>query len=124
MIKNIIVSALVALVVGSISGGFVAARISTPVGSDALGAAPLRGDTVTNYQNFANDLLISGAGNQALGTTTLRILSNKSTRGVCIEANATSSAQKVNVQFYSTTTGPLLGTGLDGFLGFKLGACK
>lgn len=119
MIKNIIVSALVALVVGSFAGGIVATQIQpTPV-SSTLGAAGT-GDVVTNYQNFANDLKISG--NQTLGTTTLRILSRKTTQGVCIEANATSSSQLVNIRFYATSTlGSTIG---GGYMVWAYGPCK
>lgn len=120
MIKNIIVSALVALVVGSFAGGIVAMQIQPAPVSESLGAAGT-GDTTTNYQNFANDVRISG--NAALGTTTLRLLSRKLTQGACIETNATSSGQLINLRYIATST--LVSAGITGgVVGWNYGACK
>lgn len=113
--KNIIVSALVALVVGSFAGGVVAKQLAPAPVSQSLGAT---GDTVTNLQTFANDLRISGKESQ--GTTTLAVLSALTTTGSCITMNATSSSQKVHTVFVATTTIP----GMSGFIGYAFGACK
>ena len=102
--KNIIISAVTALIVSVIVVALVGGNQSVP---QVLGGA-------TNYDEVTL---------QDTGTTTLKILGGSSTTGACIEINATSSATRSALTFVamSTTTNAVA---YNGFALWKYGTCE
>lgn len=102
--KNIIISAVTALLVSVIVVALVGGNQSAP---QVLGG-------VTNYDELTL---------QDTGTTTLKILGGSTTTGGCIEANATSSATRVALTLVaqSTTTNAV---SYNGFALWKYGTCE
>lgn len=103
--KNIIISAVTALLVSVIVVALVGGNQSVPQVS--LGGA-------TNYDELTL---------QDTGTTTLKILGGSTTTGGCIEANATSSATRVALTLVAqaTTTNAV---SYNGFALWKYGTCE